>query len=75
MFSLDSIGKVLVFLGIFMILFGLFFILAGKIPFLGKLPGDIAIHTKRVNFYFPIVTCLIISLLFTIIMNIIFRHK
>lgn len=55
MFSLESIGKMLVFFG--------------------KLPGDIAIHTKRVHFYFPIVTSLIISLLLTIIINIIFRHK
>ncbi len=70
-----SIGKMLVFFGIFMILFGLFFMLVGKIPHLGKLPGDIAIHTKRVHFYFPILTSLIISILLTIIINIIFRHK
>jgi Protein of unknown function (DUF2905) len=70
-----SIGKMLVFFGIFMILFGLFFMLAGRIPFLGKLPGDIAIHTKRFHFYFPLATSLIISLLLTIIINIIFRHK
>lgn len=70
-----SIGKMLIFFGIFMILFGLLFMLAGKIPHLGKLPGDIAIHTKRFHFYFPIVTSLIISLLLTVIINEIFRHK
>ncbi|MCX5699647.1 MAG: DUF2905 domain-containing protein [Candidatus Omnitrophica bacterium] len=70
-----SIGKILVFLGIFMILFGLFFMLAGKIPHLGKLPGDIAIHTKRFHFYFPLATSLIISPLLTIIINVVFRHK
>lgn len=75
MFSLEAIGKMLVFFGIFMVLFGLLFMLAGKIPFLGKLPGDIAIHTKRFLFYFPIVTSLIISLLLTVIINVIFRHK
>jgi hypothetical protein len=58
-----------------MILFGLFFILAGKIPFFGKLPGDIAIHTKKFHFYLPLATSLIISLLLTIIVNLFFRHK
>lgn len=75
MFSLESIGKMLVFLGLFIILFGLIFMLAGKIPFLGKLPGDIAIHTKKVHFYFPLATSLIISLLLTILVNIFLRHK
>lgn len=65
----------LVFLGLFIILFGLIFMLAGKIPFLGKLPGDIAIHTKKVHFYFPLATSLIISLLLTILVNIFLRHK
>jgi len=75
MSSLESIGKLLIFFGIFMILLGLLFMLAGKIPHLGRLPGDIAIHTKRVHFYFPLATSLIISLLLTIIINVIFRHK
>lgn len=75
MFSLGDIGRVLIFFGIIMILLGLVFTFAGRIPHLGKLPGDIAIHTKRVHFYFPLVTSLIISLLLTIIINVIFRHK
>ncbi|MBU0548098.1 MAG: DUF2905 domain-containing protein, partial [Candidatus Omnitrophica bacterium] len=70
-----GIGKMLVFFGIFMILLGLFFMLTGRIPFLGKLPGDISIHTKWFHFYFPIVTFLITSFLLTIIINIIFRRK
>jgi uncharacterized membrane protein len=48
-----NIGKMLVFCGVFMVIFGLFFILAGKIPFFGKLPGDIAIHTNVSIFIFP----------------------
>ena len=75
MFSLESVGKMLVFFGVITILLGLLFMLAGKIPYLGKLPGDIAIHTKKFHFYFPLATSLIISLLLTIIINIFFRHK
>ncbi|MFA6358646.1 MAG: DUF2905 domain-containing protein [Candidatus Omnitrophota bacterium] len=70
-----SIGKTLIFFGVFMILLGLFFVFPGKIPYLGKLPGDIAIHTKKFHFYFPLATSLIISFLLTIIINVIFRHK
>ena len=65
----------LVFFGALMVLCGLLFMLAGKIPFLGQLPGDISIQTKRVHFYFPLATCLLISILLTLIVNIFFRHK
>ena len=75
MFSLTDIGRLLIFFGIFLILFGLFFMLAGKIPHLGKLPGDIAIHKKGLDIYFPLATSLIVSLLLTIIINVFFRHK
>jgi len=70
-----NMGKMLVLFGAFIILFGLLFMMAGKLPFLGKLPGDIAVHTKRFNFYFPLATSLIISILLTIIINIFLRHK
>ncbi|MDD5116583.1 MAG: DUF2905 domain-containing protein [Candidatus Omnitrophica bacterium] len=68
-------GKILVTFGLLMVLSGLFFMLAGKIPFLGKLPGDIEIHRKGLDIYFPIATCLVVSLLLTVILNIFFRHK
>ncbi|MHB8155144.1 MAG: DUF2905 family protein [Candidatus Omnitrophota bacterium] len=70
-----SIGKILIFFGIILILLGLIFTFAGRIPHLGKLPGDIAIHKNGLDIYFPIATSLIISLLLTIIINVFFRHK
>jgi len=75
MFSLTDIGKLLIFFGIILILLGLVFTFAGKITHLGRLPGDIAIHKKGLDIYFPLATSLIISLLLTIIINIFFRHK
>ena len=75
MFSLTDIGKLLIFFGIILILLGLVFTFAGKIPHLGKLPGDIAIHKKGWDIYFPIATSLIISLLLTIILNVFIRNK
>ena len=45
-----------------------------RIPFLGRLPGDIAVNRGNVHFYFPIVTSLILSALLTLILNLFFRR-
>ncbi|MCK9431435.1 MAG: DUF2905 domain-containing protein [Candidatus Omnitrophica bacterium] len=75
MFSLEGIGRMLVFFGIVIVFAGLLFLLAGKIPFLGRLPGDIAIHNRRFHFYFPLATCLLVSVVLTFIVNFFLRHK
>ncbi|MDR4509079.1 MAG: DUF2905 domain-containing protein [Candidatus Brocadiaceae bacterium] len=67
--EINGFGKTLIFLGIIMIVFGIFFMIGNKIPFLGKLPGDISVQKKNFNFYFPITTCIIISVILTIIMK------
>lgn len=51
---------------------GLIFVFAQHIPFFGKLPGDIVIKKDGFSFYFPVVTFLILSVLITIIINVIF---
>jgi len=52
---------------VILILLGLFFTFGGKIPYLGKLPGDIIIQRENFHFYFPIVTCILISAALTFI--------
>jgi len=52
---------------------GLVFMLADKIPFLGRLPGDILIRRKNFTFYFPIVTSIIVSIILSILLNLFFR--
>ena len=64
-----DIGKFLILSGIFLILFGVLFVFWQKIPFLGKLPGDIIIQKKDFGFFFPLTTCIIISLVLTILIN------
>ncbi len=66
-------GKVLIAVGVFFVLFGVLFVLWQKIPFLGRLPGDIVFQKGSTSFFFPIVTCLIVSLVLTILFNIVFR--
>jgi hypothetical protein len=60
-------GKMLIVAGIILISMGLLFLFAGKIPFLGRLPGDISIQRERFSFYFPITTSIIISIILTIL--------
>ena len=60
-------GKILIVTGLIFIVVGLAFLFADKIPFLGKLPGDIYIKRERFTFYFPIATSIIISIILTII--------
>jgi len=63
-----QLGKVLVIFGVVLLGMGLVLILGSRFPIfgLGKLPGDIAYKGKNFSFYFPIVTCLILSALATL---------
>ena len=71
--GLENFGKVLVLVGIFIVVSGLFLVFWNRIPLLGKLPGDIFIQKGGFQFFFPIVTCLVISALLTIVINVIIR--
>ncbi|MEW5806034.1 MAG: DUF2905 domain-containing protein [Acidobacteriota bacterium] len=63
----------MILIGSIIILFGLILLLFGKIPYLGKLPGDILIKKGNFTIYFPIVTCIIISLILTILIYLLRR--
>ena len=70
----SQLGFVLIIFGALIVLGGIAVIFADKIPFLGRLPGDISIHGKNWSFHFPIVTWLILSIVFTLILNLFFRR-
>ncbi|VAX32121.1 hypothetical protein MNBD_NITROSPIRAE02-214, partial [hydrothermal vent metagenome] len=55
------IGKFLIITGLIIIVLGAILMLAGKVPFLGRLPGDIIIERKNFTFYFPLATSIILS--------------
>ncbi len=67
MIGLGPLGKMLIVLGVFIILIGVLLVIGEKIPWIGRLPGDIIIRKKNFTFYFPIVTSLIISILLTLL--------
>lgn len=69
-----QLGKTLIVLGVVIAVIGLLFTLGAKIPWLGRLPGDIYIKRKNFTFYFPLATSLIISIILTLIFML-FRRK
>jgi hypothetical protein len=71
----ESMGKMLILMGLFVVLLGLIMTFAPKlrIPFLGRLPGDIRIEREGFSFYFPIVTCILLSVLLTLLLNVVAR--
>ena len=69
----EGIGKVLIIVGVIIAVLGLVLAFGGRIPLLGKLLGDILIRKDGISFYFPIVTLLLLSLILTVILNLVFR--
>ncbi len=65
---MGSLGKLLVLLGVFIILMGLLLMAGDKIPWIGKLPGDILVKKEKFTFYFPIATCILISIILTLLL-------
>jgi Protein of unknown function (DUF2905) len=62
------VGRALIALGILLVVVGVAVEYAPRLPFrIGRLPGDIYIHRNNTTFYFPIVTCILISALLTLI--------
>lgn len=65
-----SLGRVLVIFGLLLVVIGALLIFAPKIPLLGRLPGDIVIRRENLTFYFPVATCILLSVLVTILLRI-----
>jgi uncharacterized membrane-anchored protein len=66
-------GRILIVLGIILIVVGIGLSLAPKIPWLGRLPGDVVIRKEGFVIYFPLATCLLVSLVLSLLLRI-FRH-
>lgn len=70
---MESVGKILIIMGAGLFLLGLLLVVVGKVPGAGRLPGDIVFQRGNFTFYLPLVTMLLVSLLFTILINVILR--
>jgi hypothetical protein len=64
-----SFGRILIGLGILLVVLGLLVTIGDKLPFrIGRLPGDIYMRGKHITFYFPIISCLLISLVLSLVL-------
>ncbi|MDE2860410.1 MAG: DUF2905 domain-containing protein [Chloroflexota bacterium] len=73
MTGLDSLGRLLVLTGGVLVLLGILLVLAPKLPFLPRLPGDLVLRRGELTIYLPIATMLLVSLGLTILLNAIVR--
>ena len=70
MSGFGDLGKILVVFGLFIAGIGVLLMVGNKIPWLGRLPGDMLIKKGSVTFYFPIVTCILLSIILSILFSI-----
>ncbi len=70
---MEGLGRILVILGVVLAVIGLLVLLGAHIPFFGKLPGDVVIKRNDFSVYFPIVSFLLLSIILTIIINVVIR--
>jgi hypothetical protein len=64
---MSDLARMLIVFGVILVAVGLALLLVPKIPGLGKLPGDIVIKRENFSFYFPLGTCILISLILSLI--------
>lgn len=65
---MSDLGKMLIVFGVIIAALGVILLVAPKIPWLGKLPGDISYRGERFTFYFPLATCILLSVVLSLIL-------
>lgn len=66
-------GKLLIVSGAFLIAAGIILQLGGRVPWIGRLPGDIVIRREGFTFYFPVTSCILLSLVLSFVIRFLFR--
>ena len=65
----ETVGRALIAFGVLLVVIGLALEFASRLPFrIGRLPGDIYFHRGNTTFYFPIVTCVLVSVVLTLVL-------
>ncbi len=65
---MNGLGRVLIIMGLVLVAAGVIISIAPRIPWLGRLPGDIYIKKENFSFSFPLATCILLSLLLSLIL-------
>ena len=72
---MGEMAKIIIVIGIVLVLIGVAMLFIQKVPFLGKLPGDILIKKDNFTFYFPLATSIIISIIISLILYMISKFR
>ena len=72
---MGELARVLIIIGVVLIVIGLVLLGMQKLPFLGKLPGDILIKRENFTFYFPLATSIVISIVLSLILYLISKFR
>ncbi len=72
--ELQAFGRVLIVIGLLIVVLGVILLLAGRVPYLGRLPGDIVYQRGNFTLYIPLATMLLLSLILTILLNLVLRR-
>jgi hypothetical protein len=73
--DMSGLGKTLLIIGGIIMVAGLLILIFGKIPFLGKLPGDFSVKGENWSFYFPLASSILISIIISLILYLIQKFK
>lgn len=71
--NVTEAGRIIIILGVILIALGVLLPYVAKLDFFGKLPGDIKIERENFSFYFPVATCIVLSVLLTLLAKLFFR--
>jgi hypothetical protein len=71
----DTVGRWVIFAGLITICIGAAIFLLGRIPFFGRLPGDLSFERDGISIFFPIVTSIVLSVVLTIVLNVVIRLR
>jgi len=72
--GLPDVARFLILAGAVAIAAGVVLLLVGRVPWLGRLPGDIYVQRDRFTFYAPIATSIVVSIVLTVLLNLFFRR-
>jgi hypothetical protein len=67
----DAMGKMLIVFGLIIVGIGALLVLGARLPWLGKLPGDLSWHGDNVNVFIPITTSILLSVVLTVVLNVV----
>ena len=68
----DSLGRLLIVLGVVIAVVGVLVLLGARLPYLGNLPGDLSFERGGTRLYFPVVTSIVLSIVLTVVLNLVF---